>query len=746
MPFPLSPAPSHYVVCSQAARNGIWYEGDSVTISLSQSGADAYEVRNYWGDVVGSGSVSGTSLSLGSSWDCGWYRLYLTGPSTDSVFGDSYGATNFCVIPEHANFRRLPASTHGYYGGFVPSGTGDSDYTAGNPSSAPGWNGHNFDSPVEMITRGCLGLGMGRLSLIGGGAADPGGGTTDQLSCAVSFCENVAGPYWLSPSNSDYLDPVRDRYQWIAFPDFAFDYLGIENDGSQASYILWAVVMVLDPATINADNLYVACEAGSVSGHKITVRYPDSSTVVETYDNLASGTAASTAVNAASQYIRLFSGGATTPAVAAAAAVGTTTQQGVAQVVAALYPLGCTVFEGPSNEPTLNAYVAHQMRLFQHSVHLGHPDAIAIGPCSVTISDLSAWETFLAAGGAEYCDAISFHDYNTCVAGDINQGRNSIEAFRSLLRQYDADHLDMWQTEATHVITSVGGSPAAGAVYCPRRSRVPLLRILLWEQYGLPFERNPLWYDWSHGFWGYSSFMFMSYSGDKSSNPWVPLIATLARETFGKNFHHAIDFGCEPANKLFIGNVYGTADSGSVAVVAATSAFDDSSVTFGVDGAASLVLVDAFGNESAVSVTGGECQVAISEVPSYLRLPVGVNVWVESVNDWGSAVTSVSAARSSSTLGGVSAAVIADDQSMTVYRGGSTSGGIAFSSIEPPDEAVVLFSGPTTVSRVVAWVGPAYQQMSGLLDFDIDTWDGSSWTTRATVTRSAPYKPKKLLP
>ena len=66
-------------------------------------------------------------------------------------------------------------------------------------------------------------------------------------------------------------------------------------------------------------------------------------------------------------------------------------------VVAALYP-DCKYFEGPENEPAMNAATAALMEDFADAVHAGHADAKAIGPSFVDILNLAGWDAFLAAG------------------------------------------------------------------------------------------------------------------------------------------------------------------------------------------------------------------------------------------------------------------------------------------------------------------------------------------------------------
>lgn len=718
----------------QDARNGIYYVGDTVAITLYREDAfptlggsieaTDYSVVDYYGNTVATGAVSGHTLTLGSSWDPGWYRVYLTGPTNDTLFGFSYGATAFCVIRPHANFQTVPVSTQsaGFFG-FTPNGQGTNTV---------------MESSVEMITRGCLGLGVGRLSMIGGFYPHQ-SDTNDTLAANVEAMENVVNPYWLAPTNPDFLDPARPRYQWAQFTNRTWDSVALTGIVGW-----WANIVLAQPEIHDGNQVFVESISGGGTGGSdvVKVYYPNDSTLVETHDNLITQYDGMSQINTDSSYIRatMFSTGNTRLATNAKTAIGSGFFDTVAAAVATGYAAGITHWEGPENEPTLNPSntlypesVAYQLRVFAASVHAGHPDAKALGPAIVNITD-PLIDRFIAAGGLDHTDEISFHSYNSGVNGDINQARFTIEAF--LAKVADAGHAGkpMWQTEALHSITP------NFSVFHPRRARVTLLMWLLWEQYGIPREKNPYWYDWSHGFWSYPSWLFNQPQSDKSPNPQVVLMNVLAQETFGKAHHHRIDFGSVPANKIFLGSVYGDSAAGSVAVMVAASYMAGSSVTLTVSGSTSpLTVVDGLGNATTVSQSGGRVTVDVSDIPTYVRLPAGVNVWVYSVNDWGpNPSPSVSAVRLTTSLGGGAAPAIADDKYMEAYTGTSTTNGVVFSTSGLPDSAEITFADNIEIDRVIVWCGPAYQSLPGLIDFDVDTWDGASWTTRATVTRTAP--------
>jgi hypothetical protein len=691
--FPASPVPAWhgYFTWPTDHKNGIFYPGDTVTMTLSKSGATDYEVRNYVGTIVSSGSISGTTVTPAppvGGWDCGWYRLYATGPNTDTndpSFGNSYGATNFVVIRDTPGFMR------------------------NNPDGEPIQGG---DDSRNIPARAVLGIGSTRTVIGNVSLCDADNPYYPGVAPGTGYCGN--GMYTALYDAQQFVrfwrdDPVRPCETTCSIPYRTYDQLDISG-----------IRFYCKTGSLNGSQVFVAAGPGSSSGYKVTVSYPDAGTVVETYDNVANGTAMVTAINAASNYLKVFGGGGAITTTAATA-IGNAFYNGVVTLVTYLYP-HIKRFDGPSNEPTINAEAAHCMMLFQAAVHAGHPDAKAIGPCSINL--VQDWAAFAAADGFDYCDELSVHAYNFCTNGDLNLGRSRMEAFMSEMRTYGQEDKPVWVTESTHVFTSVY------RIHHPRRSRVPLLQTLLMEQYGIPKERNQVWYDNSHGFWSYPAWL---WNDDGSCVPYAAMYRTLSEELYGTTHHHAIDFGSDAANRIALGSVYSSV-GGSVAVMQLTSHMDDCTVTLAVSGSDNdLTVVDAWGNESSVSVSGGLAVVPLADIPTYVRLPVGVFVRVAEFRDWGAIdwsdpMRSISPL-ASATFSGASSPLIGDQSWQTSYGVG-----VARASATTPDTAELVWTENIDVDRVIVWCGQTWQPWSTLLDFDVQTYDGATWTTRATVT------------
>ena len=396
----------------------------------------------------------------------------------------------------------------------------------------------------------------------------------------------------------------------------------------------------------------------------------------------------------------------------------------VTAVVSALYP-DCKYYEGPSNEPARNAGTATAMQAFAAAVHAGNAGAKAIGPCFV---ETWGWESFLDAGGGAHCDEISFHAYNAATNGDLNLGRYSLETLTDLLASHGLSSKPLWQTE------SVGPGIIPYGIYHPRRARKALMETLLFEQYGVPRERNNWWYDISHGFWDVPAWI---ENGDGSLEPAVVLGRVLAEETWGKPYSAALDFGTI-GNAMYLGSVYSGA-SGKTVVLMATSYMTGASVTLEITGdAGPFTVVDGFGRERDIPLSKQKLTVSLTDVPSYVRLPVGATVTVYRVNGHSplGLTASVSPSATTKQIDGATWNVIADDGYLTSY-GPQTGAAPGVGRSAVPGNTTLIWVGDRTIERVVIWC-EAWQPHGTLIDFDVQTYDGVGWTTRKTVTKPDP--------
>lgn len=684
--------PPWYGNCSFVTdRAGVVYQGGAAPqITLSKSGATGYEVRDYTGAIVSTGAVSGTTCTPAApagGWPCGWYRVYFTGPSTDPVTGNAYAATMFTVIRNDARFP--PLST-----------------TAAGPGGGEG---------CDVVVKAMLGMGTSR-QVIGSYATPTANANGDTIATAAANAA-LSATYWHAGA---YTDVARPRDMWCSTPGPCSDSLTVAGSAGGSFLTFYA-----KNGTVNSAQLFIATAPGTVLGSKVTISYPNTGTVVETFDNLPNSTSAQTALES-SAYVKAFSKGASAAATTTATAIGRTYWDGVVQTVQALYP-DIKYYEF-TNEPGVSAEVAHQCLLFTAAVHAGNAAAKSMGPCSV---DIGGWDARLAAGGADNVDVISFHDYNSMTNGNLALGRTSIESWVAMLTKYGAHTKPRWQTEAGAAFTGVYG------VHHPRRARVKIMHTLLWEQYGVPRERNVYWYDTSHGFWSFPTFW---RHGDGSVTADAGLHRTLAEETFGKTHQAALSFGYL-GDRILLASVYSGA-SGSVVVTCAASYIPGYTATFTVTGATGpLTVIDSFGNATTAALTGGRVTIPVTDTPTYLRLPSGATVAPYSLADWppagvnGQGVSSSPSATAAGS-GTSSPAVVNDGAWMQSYGSGQGTFQGAYSL---PDTVTLSWPTGARFDRLLIWNAMSWQTGSSFVEFDVQTSnDGATWTTRSTVTKAAP--------
>lgn len=736
------------------AYRGFWYddEPDIGTVLLQVNGPVCYGIYDRDANIVSFGVVADASLGptpaggwptvnqFGSpftpdppagGWVCGHYTMLLIGDDSGTRYGTSRGTFGFDVIPAEmrTNFPTRPE---------ISGWSGDNQLPDGGTGTSTQLN---VGVGVELIARACLGMPMSRLNIQNTttGVTDVSDGLATTLLGAAT-----AKTWWIDAKP----DPVRTRYLWMQFtsqPTTPFcDRLEIKN-GSGAH---WAWVYAKD-GTIDASKVYVRFENGTGTGgsNRCKVYYPDASTLVENIDGIVNPLNLFTLVNGVSDYIWCWgdgNSGDSNVATSSPAQIGNTVFTQVKTCVQQLYAAGVTRFEGPMNEPadTSGAHTAKQYQLFKAAVVAGGQAAgapagavKAMGPCILGIAEnLATWGGFfdqLAALG-ETLDVLSFHSYNVCVNSEFNQGRNVIDAFLALVATKGYAGVEMWNTEANSTPATV----LAGVKHERRADRTSMAQIMLWEQYGMPAEQQPWWYDPNHGFWPVPTFIWV---GSWPSNGVAQHYAILNNETFGKRFHHQIDFGSVPANEIFCGSVYGEVTLGSVAWMISCGHIPGSKVTLNVAGTSGpLTVVTGRGTRSTVTPTNGRVTVDVPDNGVFVRLPPGVTVTVHEVGtgsgNWGtSPPPSVSAGFATAKLGGSSKPAIADGSLMTVYGSVANTTGVTYSSSGLPDQPEITFTGNVTCSRLKVHSAPYLDSNPGLLAYSVQTYDGSSWTTRNII-------------
>lgn len=263
-----------------------------------------------------------------------------------------------------------------------------------------------------------------------------------------------------------------------------------------------------------------------------------------------------------------------------------------------------------------------------------------------------------------------------------------------------------------------------------------MLEMHLGEQYGIPKERAGAFYDLSHGFWDYPSFWLMQQSGDVVNPlPLVPVVRVWSEELAGKAFAERLDFGSEDDH--WIGSRFDALDGS--AVVAVQGAGREGTVRFEVTGAAVVTVVSPFGVEQSVPVTGGVLDVQVESLPTYLRLPAGVNAVPAEIDygrevargQWATATASHTPAQAwRVTNGHLDNWYFPQNASENAYGSGEVAAGEAWVRVDLPR--------PTRVDTVEVVCTPPWQQYGALLDFDVQVMQDGGWVTVGTHTEPTP--------
>lgn len=401
---------------------------------------------------------------------------------------------------------------------------------------------------------------------------------------------------------------------------------------------------------------------------------------------------------------------------------------GISSSVASLYATGITYFEGPRNEPALNGTaLVTDMQTFYNAVKAGNASAKVLGPNPVSIGAqyLAAWEAFLAAGGANYVDELSFHCYNM-INGDLSLGRATLSAVTAALNGAGVNK-PLWMTEC-------GITAPMNGVFEPRKQAEWFMRqTMLLEQFGIPKERSQWFYGVSHGFWGFAGF----YRAGDSVTALPALARVFSEEVYGKTFTSPVSFG-SPGDDMYLGSLYTNGSTGATVLVVATGGMPSANLAFALMGATTATMVDPWGNTSILTARHGLLTVPVSELPSYLRLPSGATASLAQVPLGIDYVPLGSLSTANGSVANINHMIDGNQHVDPIYSGGLNGTPWIDTTGTFPSQPTIAFPSPTRVDSVVVWAGAFWQAAGTLLDFDVQTFDGITWSTHGTVTREIP--------
>lgn len=178
--------PATLINLQSSKRGNVFYKGDAVAFKLSGPGASRYVIRDYYGNIVEQGQVSGTLLTPFVR-EPGWYKVNLHGADQGMPFGDSVGSGMFCILRDDPNFPKMPAA--GTFGG---------------------------DGLIDEVTRGVFGYGPQRHKVDNASNPDP---EIARLDVEIALDQKYYLPF----------DSYRKRDLLIVFPNGTTDLAGVRK-------------------------------------------------------------------------------------------------------------------------------------------------------------------------------------------------------------------------------------------------------------------------------------------------------------------------------------------------------------------------------------------------------------------------------------------------------------------------------------------------------------------------------------
>lgn len=390
----------------------------------------------------------------------------------------------------------------------------------------------------------------------------------------------------------------------------------------------------------------------------------------------------------------------------------------------------------PRNEPQYGssgeAYVTNEFDYFRNAVKAADPNGRVIGPGVVQFNNggpdpatgqplsvnsfVQFVDTFVAAcmsrGGTAYLDGVSVHAYN-CFNGDISLGRRCMAYLKNIMttRGYTGP---IYQTEQ-------GFQHYSNGRQTPRHAgRWTMNMWLLCELYGIPIENNFYWYDPAH----FDQVPMQWLDFRQGPGPQTLPIRVMQAELGNRTFTAQFDFGTY-GNQMYAGGTWTGAD-GTKLVGLMAGSFGATNLLLTVTGTTSLTCVDPWGNTFTLAASGGSATFPISEMPQWIRCPVGVTVTPAPLGlNTNLAVTSTpSTTGNQALIARISDGIIQngfEGEAVTRYKDNSN---------VLPQTFTLDWGAPVTANRVVVYCFPPWQVSGTFSDFDVDTFDGSVWTTR----------------
>ena len=736
-----------YVGLSSGERSNIFYVGQPVVFTLVDNGgsvnagvtnlATTYQVRDYDGDLVDSGTVNDTTNILPINvTQQGWYKVYLYGNQSSAEFGNAVGGSTFVIFNNDPNLPSLPAMS-------IPVGTfpGTPQVTTTSPTVYI-FQGNTSFSPVPTIAGSDFSVKWtGQILAPTTGAYTFSTDSDDGIRLWVNGQELIND--WVGHAETFDTGTISltggQRY------NIEVDYY--QNQGGAIAELMWAGPN-FSQVLVASNNLYTSSAATSPGGlteqvwgviggdepgidpvlNAVIEIGPERYQVDDATDPTDAIAQLSSMIDIDEEMYMDYDGVRDPALMIAFPNLDATNQTQLAGVTAI-----STYFKGEVenyeglNEPNFEyggaAYVPIE-EAFSKAVKAGDPNANVLGPGIVTLGSYGiGWMSdFFLNGGAQWINGISFHAYNVS-NGDLQLLDETMNQFQQMLYSLGLQNMPIWQTEQ-------GYAAANNGLYQPRlQGRWEMLETLVFDQYNIPKEHNFYWYDASQGNWAWPMWL---ENDDGSLNPAADLMRVFSEEVSGTNYSGAFDFGAE-GNNLYVGNMY----TGSGRQVAAFMSADqtDGNIELQVTGASTLNIVSAFGVSSTLPVINGYVNLAVPEVPVYVALQSGQSISVVKDN-WGADLAMEPGVTVTASNPNNNGTYRINDGIFQDWFWTENDAGVPFQMpYDPNNPATIEMDLPEaqTVDRVVIFSAVPWEAAGALEDFSVQVDENGTWVTVKTV-------------
>ncbi len=375
------------------------------------------------------------------------------------------------------------------------------------------------------------------------------------------------------------------------------------------------------------------------------------------------------------------------------------------------------------NEPdAVGAEYVARLAAFARALKGADPTAVLLGPTMVTVAG-SRLAEFNAARGWRHIDQPSTHDYLGNEQVDAAAWRHAFGpagTFATAVAAGGKGDAPRWVTERD--VAGIYG----GALVWTAQAVYLLWHYDLLDAMGIPAGRNVYYYFADMGYYSVPSWLY------GQQGPMPGLLALRVRQTVigNKPLTGTLDFG-PTLNRCLLGLMHG-----QVVTLVNLGQSAPIAVTLNVATPERLKWVDAFGNSTTVTATGGQLTLSVTTLPQYLVLPAGVSVtaatpaWptVNLAAGWSLSTTAAAAPG----WGPASLVTAAGPLPSALGDGGGMRAVWAADGASLPRTVTFTGPAPATATRCIVWSEFADNLYCCLLAFDLQAWVGDAWVTVAS--------------